>query len=74
MADIPQLLLASLNPQTRKQAEQTLTAYSDQPGFLTSLLQLVLEGSQDNATRLAAAVYLKNQAKTMWLPEVCNTT
>ncbi|VDB88356.1 unnamed protein product [Peniophora sp. CBMAI 1063] len=69
MADIPQLLLASLNPQTRKQAEQTLTSYSDQPGFLTSLLQLVLEGSQDNATRLAAAVYLKNQAKTRWLPE-----
>ncbi|CDO76999.1 hypothetical protein BN946_scf184298.g26 [Trametes cinnabarina] len=66
MAELPSLLLASLNPSTRKQAEQTLQQLSVQPGFLTHLLSLVLQSSQDRAVRLAASVYLKNLIKSRW--------
>lgn len=66
MADLPNLLLGSLNPATRKQAELSLTDYSTQPGFLSHLLRLVLEPSQDRAVRLAGSVYLKNIAKLRW--------
>lgn len=70
MADLPSLLLASLNPQTRKQAEQSLSAVSTQQGFLTHLLGLVLEQSHERSVRLAGSVYLKNIAKLRW-EEVC---
>ncbi|KAI0775001.1 Cse1-domain-containing protein [Trametes elegans] len=66
MAELPSLLLASLNPSTRKQAEQSLQTLSVQPGFLTHLLSLVLQSSQDRAVRLAASVYLKNLVKSRW--------
>ena len=66
MAELPSLLLASLNPTTRKQAEQSLQTLSVQPGFLTHLLTLVLQPSQDRAVRLAASVYLKNLVKSRW--------
>ncbi|KDQ49269.1 hypothetical protein JAAARDRAFT_201016 [Jaapia argillacea MUCL 33604] len=66
MADLPTLLLASLNPATRKQAEQSLQSLSIQPGSLSSLLQLVLNPNQDRAVRLAASVYLKNLVKNRW--------
>ncbi|KAI0714440.1 armadillo-type protein [Cerioporus squamosus] len=66
MAELPSLLLASLNPSTRKQAEQNLQTLSIQPGFLTHLLTLVLQSSQDRAVRLAASVYLKNLIKSRW--------
>ena len=66
MAELPNLLLASLNPTTRKQAEQGLQALSLQPGFLTHLLSLVLQTSQDRAVRLAASVYLKNLVRSRW--------
>ncbi|KAI0366303.1 Cse1-domain-containing protein [Pilatotrama ljubarskyi] len=66
MAELPSLLLASLNPSTRKQAEQNLQTLSIQPGFLTHLLTLVLQSSQDRAVRLAASVYLKNLVKSRW--------
>ena len=66
MADLSSLLLASLNPDTRKQAEQNLSALSSQPGFLTHLLRLVLEPSQDRAIRLAGSIYLKNITKLRW--------
>ena len=70
MSDIPKLLLESLNPHTRKQAEQALDAYSRQPGFVVHLLHLVLATSNDTAVRLAASVYLKNRAKLGWLDDV----
>ncbi|KAH0580356.1 hypothetical protein H2248_001858 [Termitomyces sp. 'cryptogamus'] len=70
MADLPALLLASLEPTTRKQAEQNLDAVSVQPGFLSHLLRLVLEPSQDRAVRLAGGVYLKNIAKHRWEEDV----
>ena len=66
MADLPALLLASLNPDTRKQAEQNLTVLSTHQGFLTHLLNLILEPSQDRAVRLSGSVYLKNITKLRW--------
>lgn len=66
MAELPVLLVASLKPETRKQAEQNLNSISLQPGFLAALLQLVLNGSQERPARLAASIYLKNIAKTRW--------
>ncbi|KAI0321195.1 Cse1-domain-containing protein [Amylostereum chailletii] len=69
MSDIPTLLLASLNPQTRKQAEQSLQTFSRQPTFLVNLLQLVLNPAQDRAVRLAGSVYLKNVVKLGWMED-----
>ncbi|KAH9947043.1 Cse1-domain-containing protein [Amylocystis lapponica] len=69
MSELPTLLLASLNPSTRKQAEQSLQTLSAQPGFLSHLLRLVLEQPQDRAVRLAGSVYLKNVTKTRWEDE-----
>ncbi|KAG8908300.1 importin-alpha export receptor [Tulasnella sp. 403] len=67
---LPELLLASLSPATRSQAEQTLTNLSTtQPQFLTSLLGLVLESSQPLQARQAAAVYFKNAIKRRWNAE-----
>ena len=66
MSELPSLLLASLNPATRKQAEQSLQSLSLQPGFLTHLLTLVLQSSQDRAVGLAARVYLKNLIQSRW--------
>jgi hypothetical protein len=72
MSDIPKLLLDSLNPHTRKQAEHALDAYSRQPAFVVHLLQLVLATTNDTAVRLAASVYLKNRVKLGWLEDVGN--
>ena len=33
MADLPKILTASLQPDTRKEAERALTSISNQPGF-----------------------------------------
>jgi hypothetical protein len=65
MADLP-ALLASLNPATRKDAENTLTQFANQPGFLQALLQLVLATGADRPVRLAGSVYLKNTVKRKW--------
>lgn len=70
MADIPSLLLASLVPSTRKQAEQALQAHSKQAGFLPGLLQLVLASGQERSVRLAGSVFLKNTTKSRW-DDVC---
>ncbi|KJA18706.1 hypothetical protein HYPSUDRAFT_45045 [Hypholoma sublateritium FD-334 SS-4] len=70
MADLSSLLLASLNPESRKQAEQNLSAFSTQPGFLTHLLRLVLEPSADRAVRLSGSIYLKNITKLRWEEDV----
>ncbi len=70
MSDIPKLLLDSLNPHIRKQAEQALDAYSRQPAFVVHLLQLALATTNETAVRLAASVYLKNRVKLGWLDDV----
>jgi hypothetical protein len=64
--DVPQLLLASLVPSTRKQAEQALGTLAVQPGFVNNLLQLVLDQNQDRPVRLAGSVYVKNTIKRRW--------
>lgn len=66
MAELPSLLLASLNPATRKQAEQSLQELSRQSGFLSALLRLVLETSLDRPVRLSGGIYLKNVIKRRW--------
>ncbi|KAF8513582.1 CAS/CSE protein [Hysterangium stoloniferum] len=66
MSDLPALFLASLAPQTRKQAEQSLLTYSVQPSFLPHLLILVLDASHNQGVRLAGAVYFKNTIKKRW--------
>jgi hypothetical protein len=67
MSDLPALLLASLAPATRKEAEQQLAALGAQPGFLSHLLQLVLAPAADRPARLAGAVYLKNAVRLRWV-------
>ncbi|KAG1807455.1 CAS/CSE protein [Suillus subaureus] len=66
MSDIASLLQASLQPASRKQAEQQLHALASQQGFLAHLLTLILNGSYDRSTRLAGGIYLKNVAKLRW--------
>lgn len=66
MADLAGLLLASLNPDSRKQAEQNLNVLGLQQGFLSHLLRLVLDPTQDRPVRLAGSIYLKNITKHRW--------
>ncbi|KAF8583471.1 Cse1-domain-containing protein [Ramaria rubella] len=66
MSDLPSLLLASLAPDTRKQAEQNLNAFSLQSSFLPHLLALVLDPTQNKGVRLAGSVYFKNVIKKRW--------
>ncbi|KAF8216328.1 importin alpha re-exporter [Mycena galopus ATCC 62051] len=70
MADLSSLLVASLNPATRKAAEQELNAFSIQQGFLSHLLGLILDPSKERSVRLAGSVYLKNIAKSRWEEDV----
>lgn len=69
MADLAALLLASLNPESRKHAEQNLNALVSQQGFLSHLLRLVLDPAQDRPVRLSGSIYLKNIAKLRWEEE-----
>lgn len=66
MSDLSSLLLASLNPATRKSAELNLNALSIQPGFLSHLLGLILDPTKERSVRLAGSVFLKNIAKGRW--------
>ncbi|KAI6026014.1 CAS/CSE protein [Pisolithus marmoratus] len=70
MADIASLLQASLQPGTRKQAEQQLHQLTLQQGFLIHLLRLILDKTQDRSIRLAGGIYLKNITKLRWEEDV----
>ncbi|KAJ7801877.1 CAS/CSE protein [Mycena olivaceomarginata] len=70
MSDLSSLLLASLNPATRKAAELNLNALSIQPGFLSHLLGLILDPTKERSVRLAGSVFLKNIAKGRWEEDV----
>ncbi|KAH7929305.1 Cse1-domain-containing protein [Leucogyrophana mollusca] len=70
MSDLASLLQASLQPASRKQAEQQLHTLTSQPGFLPHLLRLILDPSKDRPTRLAGGIYLKNIAKLRWEEDV----
>ncbi|KAH7097236.1 importin alpha re-exporter [Auriculariales sp. MPI-PUGE-AT-0066] len=73
MSDLSAVLLASLHPSTRKQAEVTLEQSSVQPGFMQVLLQLILNGGADRGARLAASVYFKNTVRKRWTDETDDT-
>jgi hypothetical protein len=67
MADLPTLLVASLDPSSRKEAENKLTTYSLQENFLSHLLSsLILDSSQNYNVRLAGSVFFKNVIKKRW--------
>ncbi|KAG8951757.1 importin-alpha export receptor [Tulasnella sp. 408] len=69
------VLLASLSPSTLHHAEKTLSTLSTtRPQFLTSLLELVLDQSQQIQARQAAAVYFKNIIKRRWDSEMNDET
>ncbi|KAH7882920.1 CAS/CSE protein [Phlebopus sp. FC_14] len=70
MPDVASLLRASLDPASRKQAEQQLSQLTPQEGFLTHLLRLILDTTQDRSIRLAGGIYLKNAAKLRWEEDV----
>ncbi|KAI9774741.1 MAG: importin-alpha export receptor [Candelina submexicana] len=69
---VAQLLEASLNPQTNKQAEIALAQEKQKAGFSLSLLQIVAAASFPNTTRLAGALYFKNFIKASWTDEEGN--
>jgi len=68
MADLAALFSASLDPITRKQAEQTLTQASLEQNFALEVLALALSSTQDRAIRLASGIYFKNTIKRRWSP------
>ncbi|KAI9569377.1 armadillo-type protein [Boletus coccyginus] len=70
MSDVASLLSASLQPASRKQAEQQLNQLTAQPGFLPHLLALILDSASDRPVRLAGGIYLKNIAKLRWEEDV----
>lgn len=68
MADLAALFSASLDPITRKQAEQALTQASLVQNFALEVLALALSSTQDRAIRLASGIYFKNTIKRRWSP------
>ena len=68
MADLAALFSASLDPSTRKQAEQALTQASLQQNFVLEVLAFALSSAQDRAIRLASGIYFKNIIKRRWSP------
>lgn len=68
MAELAALFFSSLDPSTRKQAEQTLTQASLAQNFGLEVLALALDSTQDRAIRLASGIYFKNTIKRRWSP------
>jgi len=68
MAELAALFSASLDPGTRKQAEQALTEASLSQNFAIEVLALALSSTQDRAIRLASGIYFKNTIKRRWSP------
>lgn len=60
LAQLVQLLDATLDPSHQKKAERTLKEEQKKPQFSLQLLQIVHEASLPLKTRLAAALYFKN--------------
>ena len=66
MAELSTLLLASLNPGSRKAAEHSLLEFSNSPNSLSTLLTIILDPSGDPGARLAAGTLFKNTIKRRW--------
>ncbi|KNC97042.1 importin-alpha export receptor [Spizellomyces punctatus DAOM BR117] len=56
----------TLNPATRKSAEQSLTSVEIQPNFPVLLLKLVHDPATDATVRFAGVIYFKNFIKRHW--------
>ncbi|RKP38845.1 Cse1-domain-containing protein [Dimargaris cristalligena] len=56
----------TLQPATRKQAEQYLNSAQKSPGFIVLLLELAGTDTADPSTRFAASLYFKNFVKKYW--------
>ncbi|KAJ1930620.1 importin-alpha export receptor [Tieghemiomyces parasiticus] len=63
---LAQYLQQTLQPGTRKQAEQFLQAAEKTPHFIISLLTLAGSDTTDPAVRFAASLYFKNYVKKHW--------
>ncbi|KKY13499.1 putative chromosome segregation protein [Phaeomoniella chlamydospora] len=69
---LAQLLEASLDPRTNKQAELSLRAEEKKPGFSILLLQIAATESYPYNTRLSSALCFKNLIKRNWTDEEGN--
>lgn len=58
----------SADATVRSQAEASLRAAEQHPGFITALLDII-QSEQDPAVRLSTAVYLKNRISRGWATE-----
>ncbi|RMZ83690.1 hypothetical protein DV738_g935, partial [Chaetothyriales sp. CBS 135597] len=63
---LAQLLDASLDPRTNKQAEEKIRQQENSPGFALVLLEITAQTSFAYNTRLAAALFFKNFIKRNW--------
>ena len=64
--DIQDLLLASLQPDSRKQAELSLNTLTSQAGFAVLLLTFLVDTNKDFSARLSGSILLKNTVKERW--------
>ncbi|KAK6458650.1 importin-beta like protein [Scheffersomyces xylosifermentans] len=54
--------------QVRKQSEQQLHVYEEQPGFTAYLLDLITEGGVPLGIQVSAAILFKNRVVNYWTP------
>ncbi|KAK9704355.1 importin-alpha export receptor [Basidiobolus ranarum] len=71
---LSEYLKQTLDPNTRRQAEQYLYSVEKNPNFSLLLLTLVENPSADPSVRFAAALLFKNFVKRNWEQEGDNTT
>ncbi|CAI6333968.1 unnamed protein product [Periconia digitata] len=69
IAQLSQLLEASLDPRQNKQAEAAIAQEQTKPGFSLSLLQIVQSDAVPPTIRLSSALYFKNFVKRNWVDE-----
>ena len=61
-------IAATLDPTHRQVAEATLSQMGDMPGFVPSLLHILLMPNSDPVVSQAAAIYFKNIVGRKWDP------
>lgn len=54
--------------QTRKQSEQQLRYFEEQPGFTSYLLDLITDSSVNLGVQASAAIFFKNRVAHYWVP------
>ncbi|UJR37907.1 hypothetical protein I4U23_030595 [Adineta vaga] len=66
LAPVIEALQATLVPQMRKQAEDKLAEFWKAPGFISCLIQIILNEQCDMGARQAGAILLKNHINAYW--------